>query len=160
MIFWTCFQLARLWTVQAQSVSAERVGRLPSCLLSFIIEAARDGQIQVGLEEAGGTSIICDSRVFVEYRRGCGSDNKGYKKGFLLSKAFHYIHRTMDLPYPSQKDEQLNGQLSSARKPSLILRDSLANIPPSPPLSPALKRRVVSLLKDDLAFELMDVMDR
>ena len=66
----------------------------------------------------------------------------------------------MDLPYPSQKDEQLNGQLSSARKPSLILRDSLANIPPSPPLSPALKRRVVSLLKDDLAFELRDVMDR
>lgn len=47
----------------------------------------------------------------------------------------------MDLPYPSQKDAQLSAHLSPfARKRSLILKDSLKNIPQLPSIPPKLKR--------------------
>ena len=47
----------------------------------------------------------------------------------------------MDLPYPSQKDDQLSVNLSPfAMKRSLILKDSLKKIPQIPALGDKLKR--------------------
>lgn len=53
-----------------------------------------------------------------------------------------YSHRTMDLPYPSQKDQQLNHDMALYKKGSLLIKDSLRNIPTPPPLSASLKRQV------------------
>ena len=47
----------------------------------------------------------------------------------------------MDFAYPSQKDDQFSAQLSPfSRKRSLILKDSLKNIPDLPPISNRVKR--------------------
>jgi hypothetical protein len=47
----------------------------------------------------------------------------------------------MDLPYPTQKDDQLSAHLSPfARKRSLILKDSVKNIQQIPGLAEKLKR--------------------
>ena len=48
----------------------------------------------------------------------------------------------MDLPYPSQKDQQLNHDMALYKKGSLLIKDSLRNIPTPPPLSASLKRQV------------------
>lgn len=52
----------------------------------------------------------------------------------------------MDLPYPSQKDQELNYDLASYRKGSLLIKDSLRNIPPASPLSTSLKKQVQTLI--------------
>jgi len=61
----------------------------------------------------------------------------------------------MDLPYPSQKDDQLAAHLSPYdRRRSLVLKDSLKLIPTMPPLPRTLRDTLTALLAEDLPYEL------
>ena len=53
----------------------------------------------------------------------------------------------MDLPYPSQKDDQLSIHLSPfARKRSLILKDSLKHLPILPSINNSIKQKIINLI--------------
>lgn len=66
----------------------------------------------------------------------------------------------MDLPYPSLKDDQLAAHLSPFdRRKSLIIKDSLKNIPLNPPLPLRLRNKIINLIEEDLPYELKGLLD-
>ena len=59
----------------------------------------------------------------------------------------------MDLPYPSLKDDQLAVHLSPFdRRKSLVIKDSMKNIPTAPALPRSLRNKITNLIKEDLPY--------
>jgi hypothetical protein len=65
----------------------------------------------------------------------------------------------MDLPYPSQRDEQLTSRLSPQdQRRSAVLKDSLRLLPSSPPLPKQLRIQLATFLNEDMPFELRETI--
>jgi hypothetical protein len=66
----------------------------------------------------------------------------------------------MDLPYPSLKDDQLAAYMSPFdRRKSLVIKDSLNNLPLPPALPARLRNKIINLIEEDLPFELKELLD-
>ena len=66
----------------------------------------------------------------------------------------------MDLPYPTLKDDQLAAHISPFdRRKSLVIKDSLKSVPVAPALPVRLRGKIINLIKEDLPFELKEVVE-